>query len=165
MDFSFEGGPRLGLITAARERLDEAQTRAAIIEVVRDTARDIFASDGVTFVLRDGDYCHYVEEDAIGPLWKGQRFPISACISGWSMHHAQTVAIEDVFTDPRIPHDVYRRTFVKSLIMTPAGEDSPLAAIGAYWAERRQFSDSDIAAVKTMGLLVGGALRGLLSAG
>ena len=113
-------------------------------------------------MLREGDYCYYAEEDAIGPLWKGQRFKMARCISGWAMAHVQTVAIEDVFTDPRIPHDVYRHTFVKSLIMTPAGDNSPAAAIGAYWAERRQFSDADIAAVKTMGFLVGGALKGLI---
>ena len=71
-------------------------------------------------------------------MWKGQRFPISACISGWSMLHGQTVAIEDVFTDPRIPHDAYRRTFVKSLIMTPIMAPAPVAAIGAYWRERRR---------------------------
>ena len=41
--------------------------------------------DGVTLVLRDNGRCHYVEEDAIGPLWKGQRFPLESCISGWVM--------------------------------------------------------------------------------
>jgi two-component system CheB/CheR fusion protein len=162
MSYPFDDEPRLGLITAAEEKLDAAASRAAVIEVVRDAARDIFRSDGVTFVLREGEYCYYAEEDAIGPLWKGQRFKMTACISGWVMGRAQTVAIEDVFTDPRIPHDVYRHTFVKSLIMTPAGENSPAAAIGAYWAEKQHFTDADIAAVKTMGFLVGGALKGLI---
>jgi GAF domain-containing protein len=162
MNYPFDDEPRLGLITAAEERLDEAADRAAVIAVIRDAAREIFHSDGVTFVLRERDQCFYAEEDGIGPLWKGQRFKMSSCISGWAMAHAQTVAIEDVFTDPRIPHDVYRHTFVKSMIMTPAGTDSPAAAIGAYWAERQRFTDADIAAVKTMGFLVGGALKGLL---
>ena len=158
-----DDGHRLRLITAAEARLRQADDRDAVIAVVRDAARTIFACDGVTFVLREGDHCHYVEEDAISPLWKGQRFKMSACISGWAMDHCQTAVIEDVFADPRIPHDVYRRTFVKSLVMTPTSGDSPAAAIGAYWAERRSFTDTDIATVKTLGFLVGGALKGLLT--
>src|SRR5271154_768979 len=97
--------PRWNHFELVEDQLEEAQTREAVIEVVRATARMVFRADGVCFVLREGDLCHYVEEDAIGPLWKGQRFPLSACISGWSMLNAQTAVIEDVFADPRIPHD------------------------------------------------------------
>lgn len=143
------------------DRLHAAARREAVIEAVRSTARFICNADGVTFVLRDGDLCHYVEEDAIGPLWKGQRFPMSACISGWSMRNAQTAVIEDIFADPRIPHDAYRPTFVKSLIMTPAGAESPAAAIGAYWREQKKFQPQEIAAVKTLGYLIGEALKGV----
>src|SRR5262249_26847987 len=128
MLFDEPDNPRWKLLTAAEDRLQSAASTQDVIEVVRSAARSIFSADGVTFVLREDDLCHYVEEDAIGPLWKGQRFPMSACISGWSMLNAQTVAIEDVFADPRIPHDAYRRTFVKSLIMTPVSAGSPVAA-------------------------------------
>ncbi len=154
--------PRWKLLEAAEDRLENADSRDAVIEVIRATARHVCSADGVCFVLREGDLCHYVEEDAISPLWKGQRFPMSACISGWSMLNAQTAVIEDVFVDPRIPHDVYRKTFVKSLIMTPVGTDSPVAAMGAYWQDKRRFTDAEIAAVKTMGAVVGRALGDLL---
>ncbi len=141
------------------DQLHAAARREAVIEAVRSTARFICNADGVTFVLRDGDLCYYVEEDAIGPLWKGQRFPMSACISGWSMLNAQTAVIEDIYADPRIPHDAYRPTFIKSLIMTPAGADSPAAAIGAYWRVQKKFQPQEVAAVKTLGYLIGEALK------
>ena len=38
--------------------------------------------------------------------------------------------------DERIPHDAYRPTFVKSLVMTPIGRDEPIGAIGCYWSVR-----------------------------
>lgn len=152
--------PAAKLLAAAG--LEQARSRDGIIAVVRATARAVCGADGVSFVLREGELCHYVEEDAIGPLWKGQRFPMSACISGWAMNNAQTAVIEDVFADPRIPHDVYRATFVKSLIVTPVGEDFPVAAIGAYWRAPRRFSDSEVLAVKTLSLLVGRALAEIL---
>jgi GAF domain-containing protein len=153
---------RNDLMSQAQRRLALADSKIAVIETVRETARGICKSDGITFVLRDGEMCHYVEEDAIGPLWKGQRFPLSACISGWSMLNAQTAVIEDVFADPRIPHDAYRPTFVKSLIMTPIGDTKPVAAIGAYWQEKRQFSASEIATIKTLSLIIGKALSYLV---
>src|SRR5262249_14492501 len=69
------------------------------------------------------------------PLWKGSRFPLQTCISGWSMLNRQIAVIPDIYQDPRIPHEVYRPTFVKSLVMVPVRQDEPIGAIGAYWAQ------------------------------
>jgi GAF domain-containing protein len=129
------------------QRLSSARSLAEIIAVVRYGARRACGADGVAFVLRERGQCHYWEEEAIEPLWKGQRFPLDACISGWSMLNNQVVVIEDVFADPRIPKDVYRATFVRSLIMAPVGAMQPVAAIGAYWAARRAFSEQEVAIV------------------
>jgi GAF domain-containing protein len=153
--------PRWKLLAVAEERLEAAPGKEAIMAVVRSTARAVLSADGVTFILRDGEFCHYVEEDAISPLWKGRRFPLSACISGWSMLNAETAVIEDIYADPRIPHDAYRPTFVKSLIMTPVLEP-PVAAIGAYWRDRRKFTEREILAIKTLSLAVGRALADYL---
>ena len=155
---------RRKLLSVARERFAYADTLDDIIALVRGTARAIFSSDGVTFVLRDGEKCHYVDEDAIGPLWKGQRFPMKTCISGWCMLNGRTAAIEDIFADPRIPHDAYRRTFVKSLIMAPVGGDSPVAAIGAYWSERRLFGEKEIGMVEALAGVVAEAMKAAAAA-
>ena len=152
---------RNDLMAEVQRKLALADSRMAVIETVRETARGICKSDGITFVLREGEMCHYVEEDAIGPLWKGQRFPLSACISGWSMLNGETAVIEDVFNDPRIPYDAYLPTFVKSLIMTPLG-DRHVAAMGAYWKDKRSFSDLEIMTVKSYSAIVGKALSDLL---
>jgi len=149
------------LLQDARQKFRAADTRQTVIETVRETARSICKADGITFVLREGELCHYVEEDAIGPLWKGQKFPLSACISGWAMLNAKTAVIEDVFADPRIPFDAYLPTFVKSLIMTPVG-DGCVAAMGAYWKETRQFSEEEVETVKNFAATVGRALSDVL---
>ncbi len=125
---------------------------------MRASARALCSADGVTFVLREYSFCHYVEEDAIGPLWKGQKFPMTSCISGWAMLNNKTAVVPDIFADPRIPHDVYRKTFVKSLIMAPVGMNTPLAAMGAYWRDQGQFSPREIAAVETLAGYVGAAM-------
>lgn len=126
------------------KRLSFAVSLPEIMEVVTDAARRLLRADGVTFVLRDGDKCFYAEEDAISPLWKGQRFPLEACISGWVMMNGTAAVIEDIYCDPRIPIDAYRSTFVKSLAMVPVRPLDPLAAIGAYWRHRHRPSTAEV---------------------
>ena len=105
-----------------------------VTRIVRSSARELTQADGVTFVLKEDGNCYYVDEEAIGPLWKGSRFPLAACISGWAMLNRQIAVIPDIYTDERVPHDAYRPTFVKSLVMVPVRQQEPIAAIGAYWA-------------------------------
>ncbi len=150
--------PRWRLLEVARDRLDQARTSAEIIEIVRTSARNVCSADGVTFVLREYSFCHYVEEDAISPLWKGQKFPLTSCISGWAMLNRKTAVVPDIFADERIPHDVYRKTFVKSLIMSPIGMTTAMAAMGAYWRDRRAFSPREIGAVETLAGFVSQAM-------
>mgnify|MGYP000515866389 CR=1 FL=1 len=121
-------------LVAAVQELSLARDVARVQEIVRTAARDLVDADGATFVLRDDDQCFYADEDAISPLWKGLRFPISACISGWSMLNRQPVAIPDIYQDDRIPHAAYRPTFVQSLVMVPIRQTDPIGAIGTYWA-------------------------------
>jgi signal transduction histidine kinase len=123
------------LLIGAMRDLSRARTRAAVAGVVKTCARQLVGADGATFVLRDGRQCFYLDEDAISPLWKGQRFPMSACVSGWVMDHSEQAVMPDIYQDPRVPHEAYRPTFVKSLVMTPVRRVDPVAAIGIYWAD------------------------------
>ena len=100
-----------------------------IVEVLRDTARETVGAEGIAVVLKDGDRCAYVAEDAVSPLWQGESFPQDTCISGWAMRHGQTVSIRDVRLDERIPQEAYARTFVRSLVMVPIGRPEPVAAL------------------------------------
>jgi signal transduction histidine kinase len=126
------------------QRLSQARTLEAIQAIVRRAARELTHADGATFVMRDVNLCYYADEDAISPLWKGQRFPMSACISGWAMLNRQAVIIEDIYADARIPHDAYRPTFVKSLVMMPIRTVEPIGAIGAYWATRHKATPEEV---------------------
>jgi signal transduction histidine kinase len=121
-----------------------------LMKVVRDAAREISGADGATFILRDGNQCFYADENAIAPLWKGRRFPIEACVSGWAMTHKEHVAIEDVLLDERIPQDAYRPTFVKSLLVVPIRTLEPIGAIGTYWATTRRASNDEIRVLQAL---------------
>lgn len=127
--------PSAATLVRVVQELSLAHSLDDITQIVRRAARELAHADGATFVLRDDDRCYYVDEDAVGPLWKGMKFPMSACISGWCMLHKEQVTIEDIYADDRIPHDAYRPTFVKSLAMTPIRKRDPIGAIGSYWAD------------------------------
>jgi two-component sensor histidine kinase len=144
------GASALFALVETIESLSLARSVEAVAAVIRSAARRISDADGACFVLKDGDRCWYLDEDAIGPLWKGQRFPLTACISGWAMLNRKTAVIPDIYADERIPHDAYRPTFVKSLVMTPVRPSDPLAAIGAYWAERRSPTEAEVMKLEAM---------------
>lgn len=148
------------------QELSLARDLTRVMEIVRKSARDLTDADGATFVLRDGDKCFYADEDAIEPLWKGLRFPLNACVSGWAMMNQQPAVIEDIYSDDRVPTDAYRPTFVKSLVMVPIRQREPVGAIGTYWAVRRQprpeevrvlqaLADSTSVAMENVQLLTG----------
>ena len=137
-------------LATAIESLARARRLSTVMDVVRRVARDLSGADGVTFVLRDGDCCYYAEENAIKPLWKGKRYPLTSCISGWVMQNRQPVAIPDVYADPRIPHAAYRTTFVKSMAMVPVRDVDQIAAIGAYWAEHHQATPQELRVLQVL---------------
>ena len=138
-----------GLVNVLR-RLCVARSIDEIMQVAVHAGRTMLGADGVTFVLREGDFCHYAEEDAIAPLWKGSRFPLSACISGWCMEHGEALAIPDIYKDDRIPHDAYRETFVRSLAMAPVRQEEPIAALGAYWSRPRVPTPAELDLLQTI---------------
>ncbi len=140
-------------------RLREAADLPAVQQIVRTAARHLARADGATFVLRDVDHCFYADEDAISPLWKGQRFPLTNCISGWAMLHAQGVVIPDITQDERIPIESYRPTFVRSLAMVPVGAEKPAAAIGAYWATHHTATEAEMIALETLAGAVSQAIE------
>ncbi len=130
--------------------LASATSHADIIRQVTRAVRQLTSADGATFVLKEGDCCFYADEDAPSPLWKGQRFPLAACASGWAMASNSTVVIPDVRADKRMPHGAYAPTFVRSLVVAPLSTDASVAAIGAYWATPAQPDRTDVATVETV---------------
>ncbi|ACK69145.1 diguanylate cyclase with GAF sensor [Gloeothece citriformis PCC 7424] len=126
--------PQTTLLINVIQKLSLARELETIISLVKDTARDLTEADGASFILQDNDHCFYVDENAIAPLWKGKRFPMSICIGGWVMLNRQPVIITNVFGDNRIPFEAYEPTFVKSLAVVPIRTQAPVGAIGVYWS-------------------------------
>lgn len=154
----------LATLAALETRLADASTVAEIASAVIRVGRALLDCDGITFVLNENGHCHYMDEDGISPLWKGQRFPSDICVSGWVMRNRQAAVIPNVFHDARIPHDIYRRTFVKSMQMVPVGENGE-AAIGAYWAEYHDPSDEESMVLHALARMTAAAMARIIPHG
>jgi signal transduction histidine kinase len=150
---------RWSRLAEAVEQLAAARSLDTVIDVLRSTARRIVGADGIAIVLRDGDLCHYIAEDAQAPLWAGQKFPVETCVSGYAMMHNETVAIPDIYIDPRVPYDAYAVTFVRSMVMVPIGRPDPVAAVGAYWSETGQPSGNEVALLEALSRAAATALE------
>lgn len=147
------------LLDHIAHQLDAAERLEDVQRVIRVSARRLVGAQGATFVLLDGDQCYYADEDSMSPLWKGQRFPVDECISGWSMRNRKTVIIPDIHRDDRVPQESYRPTFVRSMIMTPILMPEPVGAIGAYWASAKQPTSEGAATLEALAQLAATALR------
>ncbi|MGE5476466.1 MAG: sensor histidine kinase [Bacteroidales bacterium] len=138
-----------------------ATSQADITARVTHAVRTLTDADGATFVFKQGECCYYADENAISPMWKGGRFPLASCVSGWAMDQDVTVAIPDIRADARIPQATYRPTFVRSLVVAPVRTDAPIAAIGAYWARPVQPRGQDVVTIETIAHAAALALQNL----
>lgn len=137
-------------LAALVQEMAHCRSEAELTRLIAQRVRGLLGSDGVTVVLRSGDECHYAEEDGIAPLWRGQRFPLASCASGWVMLHREPAVIPDIADDPRIPFAAYRPTFVKSLALVPVQREEPIAALGVYWARRHLMSPERLALLQAV---------------
>jgi GAF domain-containing protein len=146
----------------ATNLLAEVQTEQQVWRILKSSARAAVNADGVTVVRLERDECHYLDEDAMSPLWKGQRFPVTSCISGWVMLKVQTAVVPDIQVDSRIPQEAYRPTFVRSLAMVPITLSPPgeaVGAVGAYWARSHHATADEVAALERLAAAAGAALQ------
>ncbi|MEW5854843.1 MAG: GAF domain-containing protein [Myxococcota bacterium] len=140
-----------GISTQEALGLAELFVHLARCQQVRPLARtlcvelkQLLGCDGVTMVLSEDAHVYYAESEAIGPLWKGQRYEAASCISGWAILHRQPAIVEDVYNDERITPEWYRPTFVNALVTVPIGDEKPIGAIGAYWAEKHKVTPKEL---------------------
>lgn len=153
-----ESNSRLEAVAEAVSQFAEARARGELMSIIRTAARKVAQADGVSIALRQGESSYYADEDAISPLWKGQRFPLNECVSGWAMLNRQTAVVPDISADERVPFREYQSTFVRSLVMVPLDPD---AAIGVYWAKPRVLGLDEVAALETLARAAGTALRNI----
>lgn len=129
-----------------------------VTELMRGAVRELLDAEGACVILREGELAYYADEDAVAPLWKGRRFPLGECPSGWSMLRREPAVIEDALRDPRVPRRLYEKTFVRSLAVVPVRPEDPIGALGAYWARPHRATPAQLDALRGLAELAALAL-------
>ena len=153
------------LLLSATRDLVQAPDLPALMTIAQATARWLAAADGSTFAVREGEECHYLDEEHVGPdicgtLWKGLRFPLGDCLSGWAMQQRRPAVVDDVSADLRVPLAV-RNAPVHSALVVPIRLDRPIAALGTYWAQPHTADSTDVLLLQALAESVAVALQSL----
>jgi diguanylate cyclase (GGDEF)-like protein len=111
---------------------------------LKKAAIQLTASDATSLILRQGEHCFYLDEESSTPLWKGMSFPLSNCISGWSILNSETVAIKNIFRDKRVPAKLYSDKNIQSLLVVPIENNNVIGAISVYWRDEHTPSSSEV---------------------
>ncbi len=141
---------RLEILIESVKQLAAAQTIENVQQIVTDAGRKLVNSDGSAIVFQDGGECYYAFENTNEPLWQGRRFAAEECISGWVMTNQEPAIIEDVYQDPRIPLEIYKPTYVKSLVMVPVTGMEVIVAVGNYFKNRYLPTDEEVRLLQTL---------------
>jgi len=121
---------------------------------------------GVSLALVDDDQIFHADEDRIAPVWAGQRYPLTECLTSWALLHDQPVLINDIELDERVPDGAYRSVEVRSMLAVPiSGPDGPVATIGAYWPVTWRPSPADLAWLQRLAEAVSGLIADIGLAG
>lgn len=121
------------------QELSLADDLEKIMVIVKNAACELSLADGVFFVLREGDNCRfYRSENTINFLAKGNKIPLSNCISGVSISNRSYIFVEDIHQDERVKGDFYKNTFIKSLLVVPIKVTNPIGTIECYWTNKHK---------------------------
>lgn len=140
-------------------KLSLARDIKTITAITCKAVRELTGADGSAFILGEEDFCHYADEDAIAPLWKGQRLAADKSIGGWVMRNRQPAVIESIYTDSRICPEVYEPTFVRSLVEVPIRAASPIGVVGAYWARECPITPEVVKILQSIADLASSSMR------
>jgi signal transduction histidine kinase len=137
-----------GRLVTIIHALSQVRTQDEIMKIVHAAAREFTDADGATFILKENGVSQGTDDDAI-----------EITISGWAINQKKAVAISDIEQDSRIPIDLYRPTFMKSLLAVPIQQDNPIGAIGTYWTDHHIATSEEIALLQALANAAGVALE------
>lgn len=121
-----------------------------VTTTLKNATKKLINCDASSIILKDGDQCHYIDEDSAQPLWKGMKFPLDDCISGWAIKNESTAVVPDIYDDARVPSNLYKHTLIKSMLVSPLKNQHVHGAISVYWTVPHQPSPTEIHILETL---------------
>lgn len=129
--------------------LGTAAGRPAILAIVRAAARELTQADGATCVLTEGEDASV---DPAGPMRAsaadGDRATLDQ-LAEWVVQRKTPVVIPDVHHNAQLRRRGLPPT-IRSVVMVPVGDGSPVGALGVCWRAPHMPTDADVETLEVM---------------
>ena len=158
---SFESESPAEVLIDVIQELARVPKLPEIETIVPAAARRVTGADAATLIMLEGDVCDYVAESSVAPLLKDAQLPVRSDIAGRAMRDRAPLTVMDVSTDPRVDHETYADTFVRSLAIVPIRTREPIGAIGCYWRDNHVPTETELALLHSLADATSVALENL----
>jgi PAS domain S-box-containing protein len=145
------------------QALNEVQQAVAAAGLDSQTVMRVIADRGLRLTGASGAVIEAIEGDELVPQVhigiEAQRLPLAESLSGLCVRTGELQRSDDLSTDPRVGHDVYRAAGVRSLLAMPlTDEQRTLGVLKVVSTRPEAFNDRDTKALRLLAGLMGAAL-------
>jgi diguanylate cyclase (GGDEF)-like protein/PAS domain S-box-containing protein len=153
------GHLRFQRLSAALERLSQADGCEPLQHELLRSAQQLAAADGVAVVLDGGQAFHCDGRSTPeGAVWNSGPHPLIVAVAESAMQNRQTAVVDDVAADPRMPEGLTDDAFIRSIVMVPVGGSRHAGAVGAYWSGPHRPDPEELAVLEVLARAAGTAL-------
>ena len=151
------------LDTELFQAMIEVQQAVAAAGLDSQTVMRVIADRGIRLTGASGAVIEAIEGDELVPQvhvgTEAPRLRLADSLSGLAVRSGELQRADDVFNDPRIGHDAYRKIGVRSILVVPlTDEQRTLGVLKVVSPRPNAFSDRDAKAIRLLGGLMGAAL-------
>jgi PAS domain S-box-containing protein len=151
------------LDTELFQAMIEVQQAVAAAGLDSQTVMRVIADRGIRLTGASGAVIEAIEGDELVPQvhvgTEAPRLRLADSLSGLAVRSGELQRADDVFNDPRVGHDAYRKIGVRSLLAVPlTDEQRTLGVLKVVSPRPNAFSDRDAKAIRLLGGLMGAAL-------
>ena len=151
------------LDTELFQAMIEVQQAVAAAGLDSQTVMRVIADRGIRLTGASGAVIEAIEGDELVPQvhvgTEAPRLRLADSLSGLAVRSGELQRADDVFNDPRIGHDAYRKIGVRSLLAVPlTDEQRTLGVLKVVSPRPNAFTDRDAKAIRLLGGLMGAAL-------
>ncbi|HWB40180.1 MAG TPA: PAS domain S-box protein [Gemmatimonadales bacterium] len=141
----------------------EVQQAVAAAGLDSRTVMRVIADRGLRLTGASGAVIEAIQGDELVPQihigTEAPRLRLADSLSGLCVRTGEMQRSDDVLNDPRIGHDAYRQTGIRSLLVAPlTDEQRTLGVLKVVSPKPNAFTDRDAKAIRLLGGLMGAAL-------
>jgi len=141
---------RLEILVDSIKEFSTAHELSEVYHTAVSAARRLTDAESSAMIIKEGDTCQCVDEDASEPLLKGQKVSQGDCIADYVLSSGKPMIVEDMEKDLQITKEPFKNIQVKSLAIFPIHSQVTLGAMALLWRESYSFKTDETRLIETL---------------